>query len=320
MLVTNVSLRPPRAGIAANILEAIEATDATATGQLVLATLVDDPANVGDLVDAYFGEIMLEAASASDVVDGGLTYDAAVDEAATVAEVLDAVIIGAPAADPYFSNVKLLLGFEGADASTGAPGMTDESPVARGNATVNQTAQIDTAQFKFGASSLFLDGNSDYVSFADSADWDFGTGQFTLEGFFRFTSAVVSNNALLAQWPGGWAFFFSSGKLIFRPGSGSDVTSTFGPPTLNQWYHFAFDRDASNVARIYVDGVMVVKTTSYTANITGGSAPLSVGSLLPGFSGFDVWGHIDEVRITKGVARYGSDAGYTVPAAAFPRA
>jgi len=84
MLVCNVSLRPPRTAIAAVLAEVATAADATATGNIVFATLVDDPASVGDLVDAYLGEIMLEAASATAVADAGLTYGAAIDEDGTV--------------------------------------------------------------------------------------------------------------------------------------------------------------------------------------------------------------------------------------------
>ena len=92
MLVTNVSLRPLRAGIAADILEAIEATDATATGQVVFATLVDDPASVEDFVDAYLGEIMIEAASAADTLSGSVPaiLAADVEELATAVSAQDA--------------------------------------------------------------------------------------------------------------------------------------------------------------------------------------------------------------------------------------
>ena len=47
MLVCNVSLRAPRRAIAAELAEATTAADATATGNIVFATLVDDPASVG---------------------------------------------------------------------------------------------------------------------------------------------------------------------------------------------------------------------------------------------------------------------------------
>jgi hypothetical protein len=90
MLVCNVSLLRRRARIAADLTEAVIALDSPGTGNVVFATLVDDPASVGDFVDAYLGEIMLEAASASDVVNAGLTYLAAVDEEATAATSLNA--------------------------------------------------------------------------------------------------------------------------------------------------------------------------------------------------------------------------------------
>jgi len=94
MLVTNVSLRPPRHAIAADIAEAITATDATATGQVVFATLVDDPASVGDAVDAYLGEIMLEAATAADAQDGtvAVIYSGTIAETATAQDTPDASI------------------------------------------------------------------------------------------------------------------------------------------------------------------------------------------------------------------------------------
>jgi hypothetical protein len=90
MLVCNVSLRPPRVAIAASINETGAAVDATATGNIVFATLIDDPASVADFVDAYSGEIMREAATAADVVDAGSLYIAAIDESVTAVHAQDA--------------------------------------------------------------------------------------------------------------------------------------------------------------------------------------------------------------------------------------
>jgi hypothetical protein len=86
MIVCNVSLRPPRRAIAADLAEAAGALDALGTGNVVFATLVDDPASVLETVDAYLGEIMLEAASAADAVSLVSVYDVAVVEAATAAD------------------------------------------------------------------------------------------------------------------------------------------------------------------------------------------------------------------------------------------
>ena len=94
MLVCNVSMSPRRAAVTAEIAEAGTAQDSSITGLAVFATLVDDPANVGDIVDAYLGDIMLEAASATDTVGvAGSVYAGAVDEAATSADVNDATVI-----------------------------------------------------------------------------------------------------------------------------------------------------------------------------------------------------------------------------------
>jgi hypothetical protein len=95
VLVTLVSLRGRRGAIAVDIAEAAAALDSPGTGNVVFATLVDDPASVGDTVDAYLGEIMLEAASAATVLDAGLAYVASIDEATTATDTQDAAA-GAP--------------------------------------------------------------------------------------------------------------------------------------------------------------------------------------------------------------------------------
>jgi hypothetical protein len=86
VLVCSVSLSQRRAAIAADIAETAIALDAPGTGNVVFATLVDDPASVGDHIDAYLGQIMREAASAAATVNAGLTYAAAVAEAVTAAD------------------------------------------------------------------------------------------------------------------------------------------------------------------------------------------------------------------------------------------
>jgi hypothetical protein len=90
MLVCSVSLRPPRRAIAAELAEATTAADATATGNIIFATLVDDPASVRETVDAYLGEIMVEAASASDTLSSGTVFAADIVEAPTAADTVDA--------------------------------------------------------------------------------------------------------------------------------------------------------------------------------------------------------------------------------------
>ena len=100
--------------------------------------------------------------------------------------------------DKHFASVKLLLGFAGSDGSTtfidnGATGHT---------VTANGNAQIDMAQFKFGASSGLFDGNGDFLSAPDHADWVLGNLPFTIEGFVRFAGLNTGERGccLLAQY------------------------------------------------------------------------------------------------------------------------
>lgn len=94
MLVCNVSLKAPRAAIAADLAEAAAALDSPGTGNVVFATLVDDPASVNDITDAFLGEIMLEAASADTILDANIpaSYAVSINETVTASDTQDATL------------------------------------------------------------------------------------------------------------------------------------------------------------------------------------------------------------------------------------
>lgn len=221
---------------------------------------------------------------------------------------------GGGATDPYWANVVSLLHFDGADASTTFTDQTGKTWTANGN------AQIDTAQSKFGGASGLFDGSGDYVTTPDSADWDFGTGDFTVECFARFNSHT-SIMTLISNYNDstvGWSFQRRSDTNTFRFGHGdaalSDVAWT---PTDGVWYHMAVCRQGTNL-RHFVDGVQTGSTVTNSTNISGSPAPLAIGSLKNSGGSYiqNYNGWLEEVRITKGTARYTSN--FTPPAAAFP--
>ena len=225
--------------------------------------------------------------------------------------------------DPYFGNVVLLVGANGTDGSTT---FVDESPAAH-TLTATGNAQIDTAQFRFGVSSALFDGTGDLISAADSADWAFGAGQFTIEAWVQLATVAVSKiHTIVSQAGAGgtgksFEFFIDpNGLYAAFSSNGTTFTQTNGPwaPAANTWYHVAVDRDASNKVRLYVDGVMKGSST-YASTLTDSTFTLSIGQLAYATPANDLNGWLDELRITKGVARYASDSGFTVPTAAFPR-
>lgn len=223
------------------------------------------------------------------------------------------------ATDPHFANVVLLVGFDGTDGATTA---TDDSNAGH-SLTFVGNAQLDTAQSKFGGASLLCDGTGDWVSSPDSNDWDFDAGQFTVEFWVRFNSLATSYSLIEQYATTGeqrcWSINKNGTSFVFNYASaGTSASSLTFEAQANLstgvWYHFAIDRDASNVIRCYINGVRKADITS-AINFFNSSDDLTIGGNQ--FGSLNGW--IDEVRITKGVARYASNSGYTVPTAAFPR-
>lgn len=234
---------------------------------------------------------------------------------------LNAYLLG-QANDPHISSVKLLMGFEGVDGATAS---SDESPAAHGGASFQGNAQLDTAQFKFGASSLLLDGVNDSINYADSADWDFGSGQFTVEAWVRF-NGVGTDQCVMGQWRASgslqsWMLYFHGASSVLgfaysTTGANSTAVQASWSPSTGTWYHIAADRDSGGTLRVYAHGTMI---TSAAANVTFFNPAITMKIGVRDDDSRDFNGWIDELRITKGVARYASDSGYTVPTAAFPR-
>lgn len=229
----------------------------------------------------------------------------------------------APAVDPDINSVVLLAGFNGADAATA---FSDESQSAHGAFTFNNQAQLDTAQKKFGTASLLLDGTEDRITLADHPDWDFAAGQFTVEGFIRFNNLATNVfQEFVTHYLGpsnrGWLLgpHVSTNELRFGYSTtGSNDVTLAGSFTwaINTWYHIAVDRDVNNNIRLYVDGVVVSGPTAAAVTIFASTNPLMLGAVNAGnINELDGW--IDEVRITKGVARYAG--AFTPPTAHFPR-
>ncbi|MBB2841259.1 UNVERIFIED_ORG: hypothetical protein GGE64_005041 [Rhizobium etli] len=222
--------------------------------------------------------------------------------------------------DPHFSSVVLLCGFNGADGATTS---SDESNAAHA-LTFAGNAQLDTAQFKFGTASLLLDGTGDFVTAADSADWQLGatnSSPWTIECWVRWNVLDGNNRGIMGQGgSAGWTMTGSStiGQLSMAGSNFTTITTTGTAMTTGQWYHVAVDHDATGKIRVYIDGVMRASATPANSAIADNGTALALGAQTSGGI-VDMNGWLDEVRITKGVARYATDTSFSVPTAAFPR-
>ena len=206
-----------------------------------------------------------------------------------------------PVGDYLWASVVSLLHFEG---SAGSTTFTDETGITW-TVSGTGTREISTAEFMLGASSGYFTGGG-YISAADSSDWAFGTGDFTVEFFMNLDSLGSGGywDAPVGNWASsvGWCVFVKpTGDLDVHLNNTALSTGT-GVISAGTWYHIAVVRQ-SGVVRMFVDGVKV-KEGAVTQDLTAVTG-IRVGDNTSPTDTFE--GYIDELRITKGSCRYRSD-------------
>lgn len=228
---------------------------------------------------------------------------------------LDSIIT----ADFIITNISLLMHMDG---TNGSQTFIDSSSNSY-SLTANGDAQISTAiADPFGGSTSLFDANDDYVEVPVDAG-EFGSGDFTIECWIYANTTsnldtviskgvltTVDNKAWTLEWNSGRLAFFGYGELS------TGIVRTNNTLNTGTWYHVAVVKHGSNF-RMYLDGV---DQTDHSGNPTintldtGGVLLVGSGFYAPTTRTFD--GYIDELRITKGDARYTSN--FTPPTGPYP--
>ncbi len=222
--------------------------------------------------------------------------------------------------DSNFDKVELLLPFNGANDATST---TDESD-SNHTVSFNGSSDISTAQSKFGGSSLYLPGgNNDHVTIAGSADFNFGTGDFTIEMWVYRTHTAYG---YIFETRGGEDTTSTDGISLYLGSGGNDelrvavnrsnvIDINQDHQTNDQWQHFAVVREGSTLT-LYIDGT--ARGSGSNSTDFNRNRPFRLGNIhnasLDGGYGFQ--GYIDDFRVTKGLARYTSN--FTPTSAAHP--
>ena len=210
------------------------------------------------------------------------------------------------------TNTKLLVNYTNAGILDNAM-MNDLETV--GN------AQISTSVKKYGTGSMYFDGSGDGLIRPVSNLFDFASGDFTVE-FWANCVSTSGQGFFASVWEdsGGsdanssWLIRLNSGTIITHIMQGGSTYNTLTSSALstNTWFHFAWVRNGSTQT-MYING------TSVASGTVTGSMNTAIRSFRVGYQGaatnyFN--GYIDDLRITKGVARYTTT--FTPPTAAFP--
>lgn len=212
------------------------------------------------------------------------------------------------------SFTKLLLHCNGNDGSTS---ILDSSASAH-TVSAEDDAQLATEQIKFGSASCsFGESGDGHLEIPDSADWHFGSGDFTIDFWIRFRTLPsvdvagyyiqFHNNGDTVQFYGDDANAYFD---VIDGGLGTiSLSWNFATLSSGVWYHFALTRNGSNF-RFFLDGVSQ-GTEVDSSTIPNLDQPLNISYLAPNH--IDGW--IDEYRISKGIARWTSN--FTPPSAQY---
>jgi hypothetical protein len=224
-----------------------------------------------------------------------------------------------PSAPPTaISNTQFLLNFTNA-------GIYDAT--SKNDLETVGNAQISTTQSKFGGSSMYFDGNGDYLKGSQpSILQDIAGGDFTIE-FWVYFDSVAGDRALVSKYGNAaenagdlgyvvqWVQATNVLRLVLGKGSGSgDALYTWSwTPSTGVWYHVAVTRSGTS-GRAFIDGTQIGTTSTLITNDVVSPNSIQVGKTHTVAQYMN--GYIDDLRITKGIARYTSN--FTPPTTAFP--
>lgn len=182
-------------------------------------------------------------------------------------------------------------------------------------------AETDTAQSVFGGSSGKFDGVNEYALADGSADYVFGTGDWTIDFRFRMTVLPASNYVLVDFREATNGIYPAItmdllGKISFLVNSGNRITGTTSL-SINTWYHIAVAKATGNT-KMFLNGVQEGATYVDANSYLCGPLRPCIGTRGLNPQAFYLSGWLDELRISKGIARW--TANFTPPVAEYPHA
>ncbi len=203
------------------------------------------------------------------------------------------------------ANDKLLIHSDTTDGSTVFVDSSDSAHTIVANGNVHH----DTAQAKFGTSSIYFDGAGDFLSIADSPDWAFGDADFTVDFWLRAAANANQRDILLktglnaAPWTASLELTLGSATASNWTGGGGYVgvhinyTGSWGLQFAgstnicdDDWHHIVVTRQGDDL-KLYIDDVL---DGSGSYNFSYPSRNVIIGGQ-PSDRGFT--GYLDEIRI-----------------------
>ena len=227
--------------------------------------------------------------------------------------------------DEYFNQTTLLLhgdGSQGANnvSNPGPPayvafedGSDNDFPI-----TVNGDAYGSPFSPYNTSWSNYFDGTGDYLTVADNAVLQMGSGDFTVE-FWWYPTIIAGYQTPIDKG------YSNTGALLFQTGigdgkiiiyaSGSPVITSSTAVTVNAFNHFALCRSGTSLV-LYLNGVSVgtaTNSTNFNNSSTVGIGATGSASVAGAAGSLPITGYLSNIRFVKGRAVYTS--AFTPPTA-----
>jgi len=161
------------------------------------------------------------------------------------------------------------------------------------------------------ARSVDFDGTGDYLEIPNSSDFSFGSGNFTVEGWFKL-NALGSAQSIIGVWDysnnqRSWNVeVTSANKLVFSVSAdGTNGQDALGATLLHKgvWTHFAAVRDG-NTLKSFINGTQVT-TSSFTGSLYDNTSDKLYIGMLNGSANITN-AQLSNIRVVKGTAVYTS--------------
>ena len=167
---------------------------------------------------------------------------------------------------------------------------------------------LTSANYKFGKQSGYYSGTSTSVN--DATSLQFGTGNFTIEGWVYLPTTTSQN--IMAKGSAGWQIQTDGSSHIQFAVNGTAIMTSTATVSANTWTYFAVSRSGTT-AYLFVNGTLQTSTSNSTNFNQTDVLRIGSGSGLGGA----MTGYLDSIRLTKGICRY--TATFSAPTSSFPK-
>ena len=184
----------------------------------------------------------------------------------------------------------------------------DDKSTSNHTITANGDAHQTTfSPYRHGGYSTYFDGSGDYLASDNNNIGNFGTGDFTIEGWIWVPDrsalyTVVDGRPTTLTSATGWSVAINTSGGMYVYSGGFHISGTNGDVTTETWHHWALTRSSGDM-KLFLNGTQQGSTNStardYTANLFRVGASGTGGEVFKGYQ--------RDVRVVKGTALYTSN-------------